>query len=211
VGDVIAIPDGHDAVLSQGNPSADETAGFVSMGLQVDHPHGRPLHPWLDDMVCRRDIGVLTGKGAYWNWGPNYTADPIVFRQSGATREVLLIQRGDTGAWALPGGFVEPGDTALQTAVKEAGEETGLDITSLAHDARLVYRGPLADLRATAHAWPETTAYLFDATGSDLPEPCGNDDAIDATWVPMAECSDLLFGSHSLLVGMAGALYARFR
>lgn len=203
----MALPFGFDALLSTQQPDVEERRLFVRLGLEIDYPHGRPVHPWVNDMISRRDIGVLTGKGAYHHWGPNHTADPIVFRTTDEGVDVLLIQRGDTGAWALPGGFVEFGDGALHTAVLEAGQETSLDISGLAHHAQLVYQGPLADLRVTANAWPETSAFLFDATGANLPAPAAGDDAVNAAWVPRKHCGDILFGSHSLLVGIAGAIY----
>lgn len=40
--------------------------------------------------------------------------------------EVLFIRRGDTGRWSLPGGMVEPGQSARETLAREVYEETGL-------------------------------------------------------------------------------------
>ena len=44
---------------------------------------------------------------------------------------VLLIQRGKPpriGAWSLPGGAQELGETVRETAVREVREETGVEI-----------------------------------------------------------------------------------
>lgn len=43
--------------------------------------------------------------------------------------QLLLIKRGDTGEWALPGGFVDPADQSLEEAARrELMEETGNNI-----------------------------------------------------------------------------------
>ena len=53
---------------------------------------------------------------------------------------VLLERRSDNDLWGLPGGRIEPGESILQTALREAKEETGLTVTVV----RLlgVYSGP---------------------------------------------------------------------
>ena len=42
--------------------------------------------------------------------------------------QILLTQREDFEAWCLPGGNVDAGESAAQAAVREAREETGLDV-----------------------------------------------------------------------------------
>lgn len=58
---------------------------------------------------------------------PLLTVD-ILIVQSG---KLVLIQRRNPpfqGQWALPGGFVDVGETVEEAAVREANEETGLDV-----------------------------------------------------------------------------------
>lgn len=58
----------------------------------------------------------------------------------------LLIRRGDTGTWAMPGGTLEWGETLRSAIVREVEEETGARVTGL---GRLVgvYSAPERDAR----------------------------------------------------------------
>ena len=42
--------------------------------------------------------------------------------------KVLLTQRADNGLWCLPGGGIDPGESAEETCIRETLEETGLEI-----------------------------------------------------------------------------------
>jgi 8-oxo-dGTP diphosphatase len=50
------------------------------------------------------------------------------------TGRLLLVRRCDTGDWELPGGHVDPGESAAEAAVRETAEESGItvQITGLA-------------------------------------------------------------------------------
>jgi 8-oxo-dGTP diphosphatase len=67
------------------------------------------------------------------------TADVVLFAQHNDALYVLLVQRADDsdaypGRWALPGGYIEPGESSGVAAQRELTEETGIsDVGRLLH------------------------------------------------------------------------------
>jgi 8-oxo-dGTP diphosphatase len=100
--------------------------------------------------------------------GPSLTVDVVLLLPDG--RVVLVRRRNPPPGWALPGGFVDAGETVEAAAVREAREETGLAVTLT--DLLSVYSDPRRDpRRATASA-----VFLGRADGV----PVGDDDAAEA-------------------------------
>lgn len=61
--------------------------------------------------------------------GVSLTSDIILFTIKNGQLSVLLVERGDypyKGAWALPGGFVNPSESAFEAAQRELLEETNM-------------------------------------------------------------------------------------
>ncbi len=57
---------------------------------------------------------------------PSITVDGVIIKDG----KILLIKRKNEpfkGAWALPGGFVEYGETVEKAVLREVKEETGMD------------------------------------------------------------------------------------
>jgi 8-oxo-dGTP diphosphatase len=106
---------------------------------------------------------------------PCLTTDCVVSDKAG---RVLLIRRKNQpfeGAYALPGGFVEVGETVEAACRREVAEETGLVVSEL----RLVgvYSDPRRDPRG------HTVSVAFAALLPEAPQPRPGSDAAGAEWV----------------------------
>ena len=103
---------------------------------------------------------------------------------------VLVKRRFPPPGWALPGGFVEYGETVEAAAVREAEEETGLKVRLT--DLFGVYSDPRRDPRR------HTIAVVFIATATGT--PVGGDDAAEArVFTPAALPTPLAF-DHGLIL-----------
>ncbi len=194
--DNMTLPDGEWSTGVYVYPTTEQQDELRRQGYELDD-FGRPLHPWLRDMLADPRVGVVTGLGEYWFWGPNKTADPIIITNEDVPR-ILLIQREDTRAWALPGGYVDPGETAERAAFRESAEEASVILSG---SPLPIYDGVVADGRTTAHAWAETTALLWRVDQAATPH--FNDGVVDASWFAIDELPPNLHGSHSVLIQQA--------
>jgi len=65
--------------------------------------------------------GTRIGKQAHLRVG----CSAIIFDEQA---RVLLTQRTDNGRWCLPGGGMDPGESASEAIIREVWEETGLQV-----------------------------------------------------------------------------------
>ena len=109
---------------------------------------------------------------------------------------VLIRRKNPPHGWALPGGFMDVGETCEAAAAREAQEETGLVVKL---EALLnVYSDPARDPRQ--HTM--TVAYVATASG----EPVGMDDAAEARIFSLDDLPSPIVFDHSAII----ADYRRF-
>lgn len=105
---------------------------------------------------------------------------------------VLVERRNPPHGWALPGGFVDYGESCEEAAVREAREETGLDVvlTGLLG----VYSDPSRDPRH------HTISVVYTAQAADPSRLCAGDDAASAEFFPL-DALPLLAFDHGRIAG----------
>jgi ADP-ribose pyrophosphatase YjhB (NUDIX family) len=111
---------------------ADELRAISHLGLRYSaNDFDRDRYQRVQDASARL-IATLEGMAATEvlerfqenldHVSPLAGAEAIVVREG----RILLIQRADSGQWAMPGGLVEIGETLASAAARELREETGV-------------------------------------------------------------------------------------
>jgi ADP-ribose pyrophosphatase len=172
--------------------------------------NGRPVNP------CAK-TGIRYGRNKLGHWAEQKAADALVT----ANGHLLLVERDDGNGWAVPGGYVNPGEVPLRAALRELAEETGLGLLTgdpgieamlreLDDEAplTLAYARPqlleplyVDDPRGSDESWMVTYRAVADlGTLPALPAVRGRDDARRAEWIPcrnytvLAAALDMLHG-----------------
>ncbi|NMO20790.1 NUDIX hydrolase [Pyxidicoccus fallax] len=119
---------------------------------------------------------------------PKPTVDCII--ELAGERIVLIRRKNPPVGWALPGGFVDEGESLETAAVREAKEETGLTVKLV--EQFHTYSDPKRDPRQHTIS----TVYIGTAEG----EPSGSDDAAEAKTFPSSALpKDLCFDHGTIL------------
>ena len=119
-------------------------------------------------------------------------AGGCIFNNQG---KVLLQRRGDSHKWGFPGGAIELGEAPEMTAVREAKEETGLEVSiskliGVYTDPNIIY--PNGD-----QAQSIVIAYELQVIGGKL--FCDQDETLELKYFSKEEKPQLFTGSHEEL------------
>lgn len=124
---------------------------------------------------------------------PGLTVDLVIIYNFDDDLKILLIKRGNDpfkGSWALPGGYVEEGETISQAAHRELEEETGIT------DVELSQMGTYGDPGRDPRGWTATVVFMGHV--ADMEANAG-DDAKEAKWFSMKELPELAFDHGKIL------------
>ena len=119
---------------------------------------------------------------------PSITVDGVIIKNG----KILLVKRRNEpfkGKWALPGGFVEYGETVEKAVLREVKEETGMD----AKIKKLVgvYSDPARDPRGHTIS----IVFLLEGKGDAI----AGDDAIEAKFFDLNELPPLAFDHEKII------------
>lgn len=190
------LRDAYYSAAEGGQGTASDSAMEAALGALVDQAPPSTLQflrawaalPHYATMV--REWRMLREEKAKWSGSP-YT--PMFVTVDAVIRcgdRVLLIRRGrepGKGLLAVPGGFLEERETVYQSALRELREETGLELLpgDIRHALKAVQVFDHPDRSQRGRVI--THAHYFDLGARRLPEVQGDDDAVSAEWVPVAD------------------------
>ena len=128
--------------------------------------------------------------GTYRNPAPTVDVIIEVERPDGGRGVVLIRRANPPHGWALPGGFVDYGESLEAAAVREALEETSLrvDLVRQVH----TYSDPRRDPRGHTIS----TVFIARASGT----PAGADDAAEAAVFAVGELPAEMAFDHGAII-----------
>jgi 8-oxo-dGTP pyrophosphatase MutT (NUDIX family) len=162
--------------------------GAIGLGATPERPRGA---------VARLRSGTATSAGG------------IVVReaQDGPSLVIGMRRRDRDGVtWTLPKGTPDPGETVEETALREVGEETGLEVRIVASLPSIDYTFVKSGTRIhkTVHY------FLMEPTGGDL--ALHDHEFERVRWISFAEAPELLtFATERALVATAADRLAERR
>lgn len=160
------------------------------------------VYSFILSFVKTREFGILKEEWDYikeykksWLSAPYepifFTVDCVVI-QSG---HVLLIQRGinpGKGKFAMPGGFINPWEKIIDSAIRELKEETRLKVPEKVLRGSIIDSEIFDDPDRSSRGRTITQVFLFKLDDTEkLPKVKGSDDAMDARWVPFSDFNNM--------------------
>lgn len=191
----------------------DGLPGASARAAQADAAHAVSLaEPTLAARQVLAQLEAGPRNEPLFHAGANDAVDIVVLRQppGGSEPELLLVRRHDdaaaeNGRFALPGGFVLPGEPLAAAAVRELAEETGLRVAPSDLQAVGVVEGRGRDPRDTDERWVRSQLFVVRLRGEaqHATTLVAGTDTSRAFFVPLSRRPPCLAFDHDRLLGMA--------
>ena len=124
---------------------------------------------WAGISMSTKIKRICRNCGAEWEFYHNPTPTVDIIIEVEGRGIVLIMRKNEPIGWAIPGGFVDYGESLEDAAVREAREETSLDV--ILEGQMRTYSMPDRDPRQ------HTISTVFTATGRGTPRAA--DDAAE--------------------------------
>lgn len=192
---------------------AHERIVSTSFELNIGSKLPTAIHDYLLAFEMKEEFDTLVQEYEFvkqykqaWEaapYAPTFVTVDSVVIQSG---HVLLIRRRANpgkGLYALPGGFIDPGERIEDAAIRELREETKIKVPAPVLKGSIkksgVYDAPERSLRGRTI----THAFLIELPPGPLPKVKGGDDADKAKWVPLnvfKRMEEQMFEDHFAII-----------
>ena len=124
-------------------------------------------------------------------WHPSVATDVVLFTLLEQELHFLCVKRKEDGKWALPGGFLQKGESLDECAIRELQEETGVSVTYIQHFQN--YSDPNRDYRHQTIS----IAYIAVQPSDNLQLKAATD-VSDARWFPVRKMPTLAFDHNKI-------------
>jgi 8-oxo-dGTP diphosphatase len=138
---------------------------------------------------------------------PQLTSDCVVLGLGDASLDVLLVERASApyrGRWALPGGFLDEGETLERAARRELDEETGVKVH------KLVQLGAFDDPHRDPRGRVISVAFMAVVPRASQ-KPQAGSDARRVAWFPATKPPKLAFDHRKILSSALAEVQERAR
>jgi 8-oxo-dGTP diphosphatase len=144
------------------------------------------------------------GRYQYDYQRPSVTVDIVIVTREPHPRVLLIRRKSDpfAGAWALPGGFVDPGEPLAAAAERELKEETGVA------DVDLEQLAAFGDPGRDPRGWTVSVAFLARVAADTT--AMAADDAAKVGWHRLDKLPKKLAFDHATILERTRARLTAF-